>query len=78
MGEKRSICATVVKCQHCNQVVKRANEQLQKHNGTICQQYVDPENHQCYIEPAKKRKVTDQMQSDTNLLTKVIGLSKIR
>ena len=46
---------------------------FQKHNCalvrcTISQQYVDPVNHQCYIHSAKKRKVTDQVQSDTSLL----------
>ena len=54
-GDKRPISASVVKCRRCNQVVKRANEQPQKHNCglvrcTICQQYVDPVNHQCYIQ----------------------------
>ena len=55
-------------------MVKRANEQSQKHNCglvrcTICQQYVDPENHKCYIQPAKKRKEkTHHTQLDENLL----------
>ena len=73
VNERRSICASVVKCKHCNQVVKRGREFPQKHNCglvrcTVCKQYVDPENHQCYMQPVKKRKVNVETQSDTNLV----------
>ena len=61
VGEKQPICALVLKCKHCKQVVKRGKELPQSHNCglvrcTVCKQYVDPEKHQ----PAKKRKCNRQ------------------
>ena len=50
VSEKRPTCMSVVKCKHCNQVVKRVSPELpQKHNCglvrcTVCQQYVNPDN----------------------------------
>ena len=70
-GQSKSICASVIKCNECNLVVKRANQHPSNHNCglvrcSICSKYVQPENHKCYIQPAVKKQtnVTESSGSD--------------
>jgi hypothetical protein len=58
-GPAKSLCCTLVKCKKCQRVVTHAS--LRDHHcGKVrcstCQNYVKPENHQCYLQPVKAKK----------------------
>ena len=57
-GEKKALCTSLAKCQRCQRVVTQ--ESINDHHCglvrcTVCQKYVEPENHQCYIQPIETR-----------------------
>ena len=57
-GQKKALCTSLTKCQRCQRVVTRAS--LNDHHCglvrcTVCQKYVEPKNHQCYIQPIETR-----------------------
>ena len=58
-GQKKALCTSLTKCQRCRRVITRASIN-DHHCGlvrcTVCQKYVKPENHQCYMQPIEARK----------------------
>ena len=58
-GQKKALCTSLTKCQRCQRVITRVS--LNDHHCglvrcTVCQKYVKPENHQCYMQPIEARK----------------------
>ena len=54
----KSICDTLVKCTHCNTVVRRGRETPEKHHCgktkcKVCDAYVSSEEHKCYMQPVE-------------------------
>ena len=59
LGQGKSICALLVKCCHCNCVVKQGKRRPDLHHCgqtkcSTCNQYVDTKYRQCYMQPVKK------------------------
>ena len=70
VGNVKSICSSLVKCDQCHTVVKRGRPG--QHNCgltrcTTCNKYVQAENHQCYMQPGKERP-TVQNRPESNML----------
>ena len=66
-GNAKPICATLVRCSHCDRIVKRHRRNPEKHHCgktkcPICKEYTQPGDHRCYIQPVKKR---DEEESDS-------------
>ena len=71
IGQGKSLCALLVKCCHCNYVVKRGRLRPDLHHCgqtkcSTCNQYVDTKYHQCYMQPVKKRSTIEN--KDVSLL----------
>ena len=57
-GQKKALYTSLTICQICQRVVTRAS--LDNHHCglvrcIVCQKYVEPSNHQCYIQPIETR-----------------------
>ena len=70
IGQGKSLCALLVKCCHCNCVVKRGRLRPDLHHCgqtkcLTCNQYVDTTYHLCYMQPARERPVGE---TQSNLL----------
>ena len=70
IGQGKSLCASVAKCDQCHNVVRRGRLRPDLHHCgqtkcSICNQYVDIKHHQCYMQPVKKRPVGE---TQSNLL----------
>jgi hypothetical protein len=55
IGQEGSVCVSLVKCSHCNSVVKRGKLRADLHHCgqskcRVCREYVDPKQHQCYMQ----------------------------
>ena len=71
IGQGKSICALLVKCCHCNCVVKRGKLRPDLHHCgqtkcSTCNQYANTKYHQCYMQPVKKRSTIEN--EDVSLL----------
>jgi hypothetical protein len=60
IGQEGSVCASLVKCPHCNSVVKRGKMRADLHHCgqskcKVCKEYADPKHHRCYMQPAKEK-----------------------
>ena len=70
IGQGKSLCATVAKCDQCHNVVRRGRLRSDLHHCgqtkcSTCNQYVDIKHHQCHMQPVKKRPVGE---TQSNLL----------
>ena len=64
IGHEGSVCASLVKCLHCNSVVKRGRAGPDLHHCgqskcKVCKEYVDPKHHQCYMQTVTERSVPE-------------------
>ena len=69
LGQGKSICALLVKCCHCNCVVKRGKLRPDLHHCgqtkcSTCNRYVDTKYHQCYMQPEKKARKSHRSSTD--------------
>ena len=64
IGHESSVCASLVKCMHCNSVVKQGQLRADLHHCgrskcKVCKEYVDPKQHQCYMQAVAKESVPE-------------------
>ena len=69
LGQGKSLCALLVKCCHCNCVVKRGQQRPDLHHcgQTKCSRsnrYVDTKYHECYMQPEKKARKSHRSYTD--------------
>ena len=69
IGHGKSLCALLVKCCHCNYVVKRGQLRPDLHHCgqtkcSTCNRYVDTKYHQCYMQPEKKAQKSHRTSTD--------------
>ena len=71
VGNAKSICASLVKCLDCNEVVRRNQRKPEKHHCgmkkcPICKEYTRPGKHRCYMQPETKKKRRGRRSSPEN------------
>ena len=71
IGHEGSVCASLVKCSHCNSVVKRCQLRADLHHCgqskcRVCKEYIDPGDHQCYMRTVARESVpeSDELLED--------------
>jgi hypothetical protein len=69
IGQEGSVCASLVKCPHCNSVVKQGQLRAGLHHCgqskcKVCKEYVDPKHHRCYMQPAKEKSTREDLSDD--------------
>jgi hypothetical protein len=69
IGQEGSVCVSLVKCSHCNSVVKRGQLRADLHHCgqskcKVCKEYVDPKHHRCYMQPVKEKATHEHLSDD--------------